>query len=49
MRHKIFQKYSRADAIHRFGCDGLCLFFLCTGGVTLFFAACALLPLLRPF
>lgn len=49
MRDKVFQKHSRADAVHRFGSNGLGLFFLCTGGMTLFFAACVLLPFLRPF
>lgn len=49
MRDKIFQKHSRAAAVHRFGSDGLGLFFLCTLGLTLFFVLCAVLPLLRPF
>lgn len=49
MRDKVFQKHSRADAIHRLGSESLGLFFLCTAGVTLFFAACALLPMLRLF
>lgn len=49
MRDKVFEKHSRADTVHRFRSDGLGLFFLCAACLTLFFIACALLPLLRPF
>lgn len=49
MGNKVFQKHSRADAVHRFGSDSLGLFLLATGALTLFFAACALLPWLRLF
>lgn len=49
MRNKIFKEHSRTNTVHRLRSDGLGLFLLCTAGIALFFAASALLPLLRPF